>query len=107
MTNRRQPFIINFLVNPVLTLRTNRLPRYLGVSVLYERMQRLHDDRSISMRSHYGFLPVRCRNQSKKSHDGRIKCKYIHRTPQLLTMPTNRTEIPRQMIRTAPVSIVT
>ena len=34
MTNHRQPFIINLLSILCLNLWTNRLPRYLGVSVL-------------------------------------------------------------------------
>ena len=33
----------------------------------------------ISTRSLYGFTQVCCRNTSKKSHDGRIECKHIHR----------------------------
>ena len=54
----------------------------------YAQLRRQHNDYTISVRSQhdlslYGFAPVRCRILSKKSHDGRIKYKPIHRSLHL------------------------
>ena len=53
-----------------------------GASDFYTGRQRSHDILTIPAWSLYGFLLVRCRNMTKKSHDGYMKCKHSRNRPQ-------------------------